>query len=215
MFNTLTRMSVSLVQKYLPSPFVFSALLTLGVLLLICRAVARDRREAKKGHRVVRLKGGDPFIFGRGGEEIHTLIEHGIGFEVVPGITAATGASTYAGIPLTHRDHAQSVVFTTGHLQNDTVDLNWTALAQPGQTLVFYMGLTGLPVICDKLIAHGLPTNTPIALIESATTEQQKVVTGTLATIPDDEQAKALKPPTLIIVGGVVSLHKTLNWFNS
>ncbi|MFW8590680.1 siroheme synthase CysG [Glaciecola sp. 2405UD65-10] len=169
---------------------------------------------AKEGNRVVRLKGGDPFIFGRGGEEIETLVEQGIDFQVVPGITAATGASSYAGIPLTHRDHAQSVTFTTGHLKNDTIDLDWPSLVKPNHTLVFYMGLTGLPIICDKLIKHGMRSDMPIALVEGATRSEQKVVTGTLDTISDLEATKALKPPTLIIVGSVVNLHKQLNWFN-
>lgn len=169
--------------------------------------------EAKKGNRVVRLKGGDPFIFGRGGEEIQTLIQHGIEFQVVPGITAANGASSYAGIPLTHRDHAQSVVFATGHLKDGTIDLNWQSLAHKNQTIVFYMGLTGLPIICEKLIENGLPPDTPIALIQSATTENQVVVTGTLSDITLKPATSELKPPTLIIVGTVVSLHKQLNWF--
>ncbi|MFT6269595.1 MAG: uroporphyrin-III C-methyltransferase/precorrin-2 dehydrogenase/sirohydrochlorin ferrochelatase [Alphaproteobacteria bacterium] len=168
---------------------------------------------AKKGNRVVRLKGGDPFVFGRGGEEIETLIDQGIEFQVVPGITAATGAASYAGIPLTHRDHAQSVTFTTGHLRNNTIDLDWPSLVKPNHTLVFYMGLTGLPIICEKLITHGMPSNTPIALIQSATRTDQKVITGTLADIVNNPATAALKPPTLIIVGGVVSLHKKLNWF--
>ena len=169
--------------------------------------------EAIKGNRVVRLKGGDPFIFGRGGEEIQTLIQHGIEFQVVPGITAANGASSYAGIPLTHRDHAQSVVFATGHLKDGTIDLNWQSLAHKNQTIVFYMGLTGLPIICEKLIENGLTPDTPIALIQSATTENQVVVTGTLSDITQNPATSALKPPTLIIVGTVVSLHKQLNWF--
>lgn len=169
--------------------------------------------EAKKGNRVVRLKGGDPFIFGRGGEEIEELIAANIDFQVVPGITAASGASTYAGIPLTHRDHAQSVTFATGHLKDGTIDLNWPALAQHGQTLVFYMGLTGLPIICEKLIEHGLDANTPIALVQEATRDAQKVVTGTLATINDDPRTPQMRPPTLIIVGSVVSLHSQLDWF--
>jgi uroporphyrin-III C-methyltransferase/precorrin-2 dehydrogenase/sirohydrochlorin ferrochelatase len=169
--------------------------------------------EAKKGNRVVRLKGGDPFIFGRGGEEIQTLIQHGIEFQVVPGITAANGASSYAGIPLTHRDHAQSVVFATGHLKDGTIDLNWQSLAHKNQTIVFYMGLTGLPIICEKLIENGLTPDTPIALIQSATTENQVVVTGTLSDITQNPATSALKPPTLIIVGTVVSLHNQLNWF--
>ncbi|WP_218352347.1 siroheme synthase CysG [Alteromonas lipotrueiana] len=169
--------------------------------------------EAKKGNRVVRLKGGDPFIFGRGGEEIQTLIKHNIEFQVVPGITAASGAASYAGIPLTHRDHAQSVMFATGHLKNGTIELNWSALAHTNQTVVFYMGLTGLPVICEKLIEHGLPSNTPIALVQQATLSEQKVVTGTLADITQKPETAALKPPTLVIVGTVVSLHSQLDWF--
>lgn len=171
--------------------------------------------EAKKGNRVVRLKGGDPFIFGRGGEEIEELIAAGIDFQVVPGITAASGASTYAGIPLTHRDHAQSVTFATGHLKNGTIDLNWPALAHQNQTIVFYMGLTGLPVICSKLIEHGLPASTPIALVQEATRESQKVITGTLVTITAHPQLDEMKPPTLIIVGSVVTLHKKLDWFTA
>ncbi|MBT0585362.1 siroheme synthase CysG [Alteromonas oceanisediminis] len=171
--------------------------------------------EALKGNRVVRLKGGDPFVFGRGGEEIQTLLKHQIGFEVVPGITAATGAASYAGIPLTHRDFAQSVVFATGHLKDDSIDLNWQALAQPNQTCVFYMGLTGLGIICQQLIKHGLPADTPIALVESATMVQQKVITGTLNTIESIATEHDIKPPTLTIVGGVVSLHNQLNWFQT
>ena len=169
--------------------------------------------QAKKGNRVVRLKGGDPFIFGRGGEEIQTLIQHNIEFQVVPGVTAANGAASYAGIPLTHRDHAQSVVFATGHLKDGTIDLNWQALAQVNQTIVFYMGLTGLSVICQKLIEHGLGSDTPIALIQSATTENQVVVTGTLDDITQNPATATLQPPTLIIVGSVVTLHEQLNWF--
>jgi uroporphyrin-III C-methyltransferase/precorrin-2 dehydrogenase/sirohydrochlorin ferrochelatase len=169
---------------------------------------------AKKGNRVVRLKGGDPFVFGRGGEEIETLIAQGIEFQVVPGITAATGAASYAGIPLTHRDHAQSVTFTTGHLRNNTIDLDWPSMVKPNHTLVFYMGLTGLPIICEKLIAHGMPATTPIALVQSATRPDQKVLTGTLSDIVSNPATPSIKPPTLIIVGGVVSLHKQLNWFD-
>ncbi|GGD48591.1 siroheme synthase CysG [Lacimicrobium alkaliphilum] len=169
--------------------------------------------EAKAGKRVVRLKGGDPFIFGRGGEEIETLLEHRIEFEVVPGITAASGAASYAGIPLTHRDHAQSVVFATGHLKDDSINLDWPALVQKGQTLVFYMGLTGLPVICRELIANGMDKSTPIALVEQATTANQQVVTGTLADIED--RATHIRPPALIIVGSVVTLRDKLNWFKT
>lgn len=169
--------------------------------------------EALKGNRVVRLKGGDPFIFGRGGEEIETLIKHGVRFQVVPGITAASGAGSYAGIPLTHRDHAQSVVFATGHLRDNSIDLDWPALVQKNQTIVFYMGLTGLPVICEKLIEHGMPASTQIAMVESATLGKQKVVTGTLTNIEDKAKLADIKPPALIIVGSVVSLRDKLNWF--
>ena len=170
-------------------------------------------KEALAGNRVVRLKGGDPFIFGRGGEELETLIEHGVSFQVVPGITAASGAASYAGIPLTHRDHAKSVVFATGHLQDNSINLNWQGLAQPDQTIVFYMGLTGLPIICEQLVRHGLAATTPIAMVQSATTPDQKVVTGTLENIQNKAKAANIKPPALIIVGSVVSLHKKLNWF--
>jgi len=168
---------------------------------------------AKAGKRVVRLKGGDPFIFGRGGEEIESLMEEGISFQVVPGITAASGCASYAGIPLTHRDHAQSVVFATGHLKDNSINLNWPALARPHQTIVFYMGLTGLSIICQSLIDHGLDKNTAIALIEKGTTIDQKVHIGTLASLPDNIKTLSVKPPTLIIVGNVVSLHNKLAWF--
>jgi uroporphyrin-III C-methyltransferase/precorrin-2 dehydrogenase/sirohydrochlorin ferrochelatase len=170
-------------------------------------------KEALAGNRVVRLKGGDPFIFGRGGEELETLIKHGVSFQVVPGITAASGAASYAGIPLTHRDHAKSVVFATGHLQDNSINLNWQGLAQPDQTIVFYMGLTGLPIICKQLVKHGLAATTPIAMVQSATTPQQKVVTGTLEDIQQKAKAADIRPPALIIVGSVVSLHEKLNWF--
>lgn len=169
--------------------------------------------QAKAGNRVVRLKGGDPFIFGRGGEEIETLLAAGISFQVVPGITAAAGAGAYAGIPLTHRDHAQSVVFATGHLKDGTIDLNWQGLAHPNQTIVFYMGLTGLAIICEQLIKHGLSKDTPIALVQKATTSEQKVITATLSTILSHPELSEMKPPTLIIVGSVVSLQAKLNWF--
>jgi uroporphyrin-III C-methyltransferase/precorrin-2 dehydrogenase/sirohydrochlorin ferrochelatase len=168
---------------------------------------------AKEGKRVLRLKGGDPFIFGRGGEEIETLMEQGVAFQVVPGVTAAAGCASYSGIPLTHRDHAQSVVFATGHLKDGTLDLNWPALAQPRQTVVFYMGLHGLSVICKELVAHGLPPYTPIALVQQGTTRHQRVVTGTLDTLPAMVKREQIKPPTLIIVGDVVKLHGKLAWF--
>nr|VFJ65623.1 MAG: uroporphyrin-III C-methyltransferase / precorrin-2 dehydrogenase / sirohydrochlorin ferrochelatase [Candidatus Kentron sp. FW] len=172
-------------------------------------------RLAKTGKRVLRLKGGDPFIFGRGGEEIDTLAEEGIPFQVVPGITAASGCAAYAGIPLTHRDFAQSCVFVTGHLQNGTVNLNWDTLIRPDQTIVFYMGLRGLPLICEGLISRGLTDTTPAALIQQGTTPRQRVFTGTLRTLPDIvAHTDHITPPTLLIVGGVVSLHEKLNWFS-
>ncbi len=168
---------------------------------------------ALQGKSVVRLKGGDPFIFGRGGEEIELLAQSGVPFQIVPGITAASGCATYAGIPLTHRDHAQSCVFITGHLKDGTVDLNWPMLANPNQTVVIYMGLIGLPYICQKLIEHGVSSSMPIALIEQGTTDRQRVYTGDLATMPSIIKNKQVKAPTLIIIGSVVSLHDDLSWF--
>ena len=170
---------------------------------------------AKEGKRVCRLKGGDPFVFGRGGEEIETLTANGVNFQVVPGITAALGSSAYAGIPLTHRDYSQAVVFVTGHLKDGTMNLNWKGLAQPDQTIVFYMGLKGLPVICDKLMEHGLPADLPMALVQQATTPRQRVFTGTLGDMPQRIAGETIKPPTLIIVGNVVKLHEKLSWFRS
>jgi len=172
-------------------------------------------RIAKKGKRVLRLKGGDPFIFGRGGEEIETLMQEGVSFQIVPGITAAAGAASYAGIPLTHRNYAQSVTFVTGHLKDGTMDLNWTALAHPHQTLVVYMGLLGVKTLCAKLIEHGLSEKTPMALVQKATTRQQKVLIGTLKSMPQLLETAKIKPPTLIIVGEVVNLHEKLSWFGS
>lgn len=170
---------------------------------------------AKQGKRVARLKGGDPFIFGRGGEEIETLMQQGIHFQVVPGITAASGCATYAGIPLTHRDHAQSCTFVTGHLKDGSINLNWTQLAAPNQTVVIYMGLVGLETICASLIAHGSPRDLPIALIQQGTTNNQKVITGTLETMPAAVACQNIKPPTLIIIGTVVNLHSKLEWFHA
>jgi len=168
---------------------------------------------ALEGKRVVRLKGGDPFVFGRGGEEIETLAAHGIPFQVVPGITAATGVSAYAGIPLTHRDYAQSCVFVTGHLKDGSVNIDLTGIAKTNQTIVIYMGLMGLPTLCEELVAHGLAITTPAAIVQQGTTYQQKVVTGTLATLPELAANAHMKPPTLIIVGNVVKLQDKLAWF--
>ncbi|CAH0160084.1 Siroheme synthase [Pseudomonas sp. Bi70] len=168
---------------------------------------------AKSGKRVLRLKGGDPFIFGRGGEEIEQLAAHGIPFQVVPGITAASGCSAYAGIPLTHRDHAQSVRFVTGHLKDGSADLPWSELVASSQTLVFYMGLVGLPTICQQLVAHGRAASTPAALIQQGTTENQRVFTGTLANLPDLVARHEVHAPTLVIVGEVVLLREKLAWF--
>lgn len=171
-------------------------------------------RLAQEGKRVLRLKGGDPFIFGRGGEEIETLASYRIPFQVVPGITAASGVAAYAGIPLTHRDYAQSCIFVTGHLKDDSIDLDWPVLARPNQTIVIYMGLLGLPILCQQLMNHGLTPDTPAAIIQQGTTQNQKIVTGKLDTLPELAVANNLKAPTLIIVGNVVRLHDKLAWFN-
>lgn len=172
-------------------------------------------RLAKEGKRVVRLKGGDPFIFGRGGEEIETLVQENINFQIVPGITAASGCATYAGIPLTHRDHAQSCTFITGHLKDNTINLNWQQLVTPKQTIVIYMGLVGLKLICTSLIQYGAPADLPIALIQQGTTHTQRVITGTLSTLPEKLQGQSIQPPTLFIIGTVVTLHEKLQWFQS
>lgn len=171
-------------------------------------------RLAKEGKRVLRLKGGDPFIFGRGGEEIETLRENGVPFQVVPAVTAAAGVAAYAGIPLTHRDYAQALIFVTGHLKDNSMDLDWDMLCRPRQTVVIYMGLKGLVTLCREMIAHGLAPTTPAAVVQQGTTLNQKVVTGTLESLPALVAQADLKPPTLIIVGEVVRLHDKLNWFH-
>jgi uroporphyrin-III C-methyltransferase/precorrin-2 dehydrogenase/sirohydrochlorin ferrochelatase len=170
-------------------------------------------RLAKQGKRVLRLKGGDPFVFGRGGEEIGELIEENIEFQVVPGITAASGCTTYAGIPLTHRDHSQACIFVTGHRKVDGDDLNWAMLSHANQTVVFYMGLDNVQRICDALKKHGRDENTPAALIEKGTTPDQRVLIGDLNTLPDLVKSNDVRAPTLIVVGEVVDLHNQLNWY--
>ncbi|MGL6399151.1 siroheme synthase CysG [Aeromonas veronii] len=169
--------------------------------------------EAKKGQRVVRLKGGDPFIFGRGGEELETLVGSGIGFQVVPGITAASGCAAYAGIPLTHRDHAQSVRFVTAHGKGGARDLDWPLLAKDRQTLVFYMGLSSCATIREELLAHGKGGDTPVALIERGTQPCQRVIRGTLDELP--ALAVGVESPALIMVGSVVTLADQLAWFGT
>ena len=168
---------------------------------------------AKEGKRVLRLKGGDPFLFGRGGEEIETLMDEGIPFQVVPGITAAIGTSAYAGIPLTHRDYAQSCIFVTGHLKDNSTNLNWEVLAQPHQTVVIYMGLRALPTVARELIQHGMPSDKPAALVQKATTADHRVFVGTLETLPNIVEAAEIKLSSIIIIGDVVKLHKKLAWF--
>ena len=170
-------------------------------------------RLAKAGKRVVRLKGGDPYTFGRGGEEAELLAAEGVSFEVVPGITAAAGVAAYAGIPLTHRDHAQGCVFVTGFLKDGTMNLDWPGLARKAHTIVIYMGLSGLPYLCGKLIEHGLPADWPAAIVQRGTQPAQRTVVGTLATLPALTESAGLRAPTLIIVGSVVTLRDKLRWF--
>ncbi len=170
---------------------------------------------AKQGRRVCRLKGGDPFIFGRGGEEIETLAENGIPFQVVPGITAASGCSTYSGIPLTHRDYSQSCRFVTGHLKDGSMNLPWNELAVEQQTIVFYMALVGARHLSEQLIAHGMRGDMPVALVEKGTTPDHQVYVTTLAGLPDLVENTTIHAPTLIIVGEVVKLREKLNWFDA
>ncbi|MDE2370502.1 MAG: uroporphyrinogen-III C-methyltransferase [Burkholderiales bacterium] len=169
-------------------------------------------RLAQQGRDVVRLKGGDPFVFGRGGEELQALAAAGVPFEVVPGITAACGVAAYAGIPLTHRDHAQSCTFVTGHLQDGSCDLDWSALARPRQTVVIYMGLSALATIAERLVAHGLPADWPVAVVARGTLAGQRVVASTLRDIAAEVAAAALESPCLTIVGEVVRLRDELAW---
>lgn len=169
---------------------------------------------ARQGRRVLRLKGGDPFIFGRGGEEIDSLAAEGIAFQVVPGITAANGCAAYAGIPLTHRDYAQAVVFVTGHARQDgALALDWPMLAKRGQTVVFYMGRGALTSLCEALVRHGLPPDWPAALVEEGTSERQRVIAGTLASLPGAVAAAGVSGASLVIVGEVVRLRERLEWF--
>ena len=170
-------------------------------------------RLALSGKRVLRFKGGDPFIFGRGGEEIESLSKANIPFQIVPGITAASGCASYAGIPLTHRDHAQSVRFLTGHLKDNTLNLDWANLIQEQETLVFYMGLLGIKTICEQLIDHGMDAEMPIAVVQQGTTKTQRVVTADLKTMPAVVDTEKLKAPTIIIIGRVVGLRNSLDWY--
>jgi uroporphyrin-III C-methyltransferase/precorrin-2 dehydrogenase/sirohydrochlorin ferrochelatase len=169
---------------------------------------------AKKGLRVLRLKGGDPFMFGRGGEEISELMAKNIKFQVVPGITAATGVSAYAGIPLTHRDYSQSCTFITGHEKNGELNINWDNLTHENQTIVIYMGLNALPIITQNLIDYGMRKNMPIAVVQEGTTESQKVVVSTISRVNAKILKTVIQSPVIIIIGEVVKLRKTIKWFN-
>jgi uroporphyrin-III C-methyltransferase / precorrin-2 dehydrogenase / sirohydrochlorin ferrochelatase len=170
---------------------------------------------ALQGKRVVRLKGGDPFIFGRGGEELEALGKAKIPFSVIPGVTAASGCAAYAGIPLTHRNHAHSVTFVTGHADKDGREPDWRALAQPGMTAVFYMGLARLEHIAARLTEHGAPAGLPAAIIAQGTLPDQRVITGTLSSLPGLVAHSSVQSPALLVVGEVVSLHDSLAWFHS
>ncbi|TDO99497.1 uroporphyrinogen-III C-methyltransferase [Marinomonas balearica] len=170
-------------------------------------------KKAQEGKTVVRLKGGDPFIFGRGGEELEELVEEGIPFEVVPGVTAAAGCAAYAGIPLTHRDYAQSVRFLTGHLKDGTTELPWDELVHPSQTLVIYMGLTGIESISQSLIQFGMPPTMPVAVVEKGTSKDQRVFTSTITSISDVVRDNDVKSPALLIIGEVVTLQEKLSWY--
>ena len=167
---------------------------------------------ARKGQRVLRLKGGDPFFFGRGGEEIDTLAQEGIPFQVVPGITAAAGCASYAGIPLTHREYAHSCLFVTGHMKDGALDLNWEAILQPRQTVAVYMGVLALEPLCAELRRRGMPDNTPAALVQQGTTPRQRVFTGTIADLPDQVAQNKVRPPSMIFIGEVVRLRSRLAW---
>ena len=170
---------------------------------------------AQQGKRVCRLKGGDPFIFGRGGEELEALAAAGVRFEVVPGVTAAAGCAAYAGIPLTHRDHAQSLIFVTGHTKDESAAIDWDQLARPAQTVVFYMGLSHVEQILSRLRAHGAPESRAAAIVEQGTRAEQRVVTGTLADLAQKARQAGVQSPALLIVGEVTRLHETLQWFNA
>ena len=172
-------------------------------------------KYAKEGKKVLRLKGGDPFIFGRGGEEIETLADEKVAFQVVPGITSASGCSTYSGIPLTHRDYAQSCIFVTGHLKKGKLELDWEKLIQENQTIVFYMGLVSIDIICEQLVQHGLSELTPCALIQQGTTNTQKEYISILKDMPTVVKTKKPKAPTIFIIGGVVALRDKLKWYST
>ncbi|MEE8350624.1 MAG: siroheme synthase CysG, partial [Rhodospirillales bacterium] len=168
---------------------------------------------AGQGKRVLRLKSGDPFVFGRGGEEIEALASENIHFQVVPGVSAANGCASYAGIPLTHRDHAHSCVFVTGHMKDDTIELNWQQIIQPRQTLVVYMGLNSLPSLMAKLIKHGASPDMPAAIVDNGTRPEQRVITGTIGNLADKTNAATLPGPAVIIIGSVVTLREKLSWY--